>query len=571
MIATDTLKVGEGTPITFTQTGDLTAPAGDFKVSMLGTGSDYVDRVWLTMGFAGEQVFNDLSDEAVESIVVKTNPKKTSYTVGQTLDTTGLSIYELMNTGRTRDVESGWTVESVTFDTAGIQRIPVSYNGMTTTFTVVVHEIVPESLEIITPAEKTSFYVGEALDTSGLELKLTYNNGDVESVTSGYTASIDKFTQAGLTTVSITYAEFTVTYEVDVTTPSLLSLSITTLPTKTEYTAGEMFSTAGMVVTGNYSAGITSEITDYTYTPNGALTVGITEIVIEKNGYTATCPITVIAPVDEVEFVVAANDVVAVPGANFNVMFNVDAGATTSFESLEYVIYYDTRLTLVSNEFASLPEGWEVWDLIDGTNGVIKVAVIDENAVPVPATAEQLAYSLTFSVPDTVANGEILKFTVAEVLASDNTFSSVDGVGGEYEVLADTKITLAAGSDYVIDRANGLVYISHENTTVAEFYTNFACAVTVSSSSIVGTGATVKLELDGVAVDTLTVVLIGDVNRNGRIESNDYNTIQKGVLGTTNIPSPRSIAADVNGNGYIDTSDYMLVRKHIEGVINIHE
>jgi len=563
---------GNATAVEFTKTGDLTAPTGEFTVSMLGTGSDYVDRVWLTIGYAGEQVFNDLSNEAVESIVVKTLPTKTTYTVGQTLDTTGLSIYELMNTGRTRDVESGWTVDPVTFTTAGIQYVPVTYNGFTTTFSVVVQEIVPVELEIVTPADKTSFYVGETFDTTGLELKLTYNNGDVETVTTGYTASIDKVTVAGTSSVVITYCELTVSYDIEATNPSLLSISVTKLPTKTEYKAGEMFSTVGMVVTGNYSAGITNEITDYTFTPSGALTLGTTEVVISKNGYTATCPITVIEPVTEEAFTLSPADTVAVPESDFDVVVEVDSECL--FEGLEYVLEYLPHLTLNSVSAVSLPEGWELWVTQIDDYGIpkIKVALVDENDVPAPVTAEQLSISFSFAATG-VMNGEILVFDITKASATDENFSYVEGSDTTFEVLADTKIVLTAQSDYKIDRINGFVYITAASTKTDVFYSNFACNVSVTSSTagLVRSGDTVTLESDGVVVDTLTVVLIGDANGNGRIDSNDYSRIKNAFLNKTTLDVALFTAADVNGNGTIDTSDYMLVKKSIEGVVDIFD
>lgn len=51
----------------------------------------------------------------------------------------------------------------------------------------------------------------------------------------------------------------------------LTSIEITTLPTKTKYTEGEKFSTAGMKVTAKYSDGTSKEITNYTLSPNTTL------------------------------------------------------------------------------------------------------------------------------------------------------------------------------------------------------------------------------------------------------------------------------------------------------------
>lgn len=60
----------------------------------------------------------------------------------------------------------------------------------------------------------------------------------------------------------------------------LTSIEITTLPTKTTYTEGEKFSTAGMKVTAKYSDGTSKEITNYTFSPYTALKTTDKKIVI---------------------------------------------------------------------------------------------------------------------------------------------------------------------------------------------------------------------------------------------------------------------------------------------------
>ena len=124
----------------------------------------------------------------------------------------------------------------------------------------------------------------------------------------------------------------------------------------------------------------------------------------------------------------------------------------------------------------------------------------------------------------------------------------------------------------MIDRERGLLFISHAETSVEEFRSNLSCDVTISSSlAIVGTGVVVSLELDGEALDSLTVILPGDVNGNGKIDSTDYTMAKRGYLGTLSLNEARSIGADANRNGYIDTSDYLLIKKHYSNDINMYE
>lgn len=61
---------------------------------------------------------------------------------------------------------------------------------------------------------------------------------------------------------------------------TLTSIEITNLPTKTTYTEGEKYSTAGMKVTAKYSDGTSKEITNYTFSPYTALKTTDKKIVI---------------------------------------------------------------------------------------------------------------------------------------------------------------------------------------------------------------------------------------------------------------------------------------------------
>ena len=86
---------------------------------------------------------------------------------------------------------------------------------------------------------------------------------------------------AGNVSVKATYKAAPVT---------LSSIAITTPPTKTTYTAGESFNTAGMVVKATYSDSSTATVTGYTVSPSAALTTGNTSVTITytEGGVTKT-------------------------------------------------------------------------------------------------------------------------------------------------------------------------------------------------------------------------------------------------------------------------------------------
>ena len=97
-----------------------------------------------------------------------------------------------------------------------------TYNGITysKTCTVTVEDVpvppTPVSLTVSTKPTKTTYEIGESLNTSGLKLKLTYSDGSTETITSGFTTSGFSSTTAGTKTVTVKYGSLTTTFTVTV-------------------------------------------------------------------------------------------------------------------------------------------------------------------------------------------------------------------------------------------------------------------------------------------------------------------------------------------------------------------
>lgn len=82
-------------------------------------------------------------------------------------------------------------------------------------------------------------------------------------------------------------------YNDSIIAPDLVSIAVTTAPTKTAYVEGETFDSTGMVVTGHYSNETSKEISDYTVSPSEALTLEDTVVTISYEGKTTNISITV--------------------------------------------------------------------------------------------------------------------------------------------------------------------------------------------------------------------------------------------------------------------------------------
>ena len=240
---------------------------------------------------------------ALSSIAVTTKPTKTSYIVGETLNTSGMVVRATYSDGSTANV-TGYTCSPTQLTAVGTKAITVSYteDGITktTSFTVTVVKKTLSSLSVTTKPAKTTYTVGETLDTSGMVVRATYSDGSTANVT-GYTCSPTTLNKEGSQTITVSYTEGGVTkttsFTVTVANPTLTGIEVKTMPTKTTYYVGESFNQNGLTLTATYSNGSTKTITSgFTCTGfNGSaigkqsITVSYTEgSVTKKKTFTVT-------------------------------------------------------------------------------------------------------------------------------------------------------------------------------------------------------------------------------------------------------------------------------------------
>ena len=77
------------------------------------------------------------------------------------------------------------------------------------------------------------------------------------------------------------------------------------------------------------------------------------------------------------------------------------------------------------------------------------------------------------------------------------------------------------------------------------------------------TGNTIKNKIAG---KTYTVVVLGDANGDGNVNSGDLFAIQKHLVGSKMISDvPLKTAADVNRDGTINSGDLFTIQKHLLG------
>ena len=86
-------------------------------------------------------------------------------------------------------------------------------------------------------------------------------------------------------------------------------------------------------------------------------------------------------------------------------------------------------------------------------------------------------------------------------------------------------------------------------------------------SEMIATGSTVRLITDDMLIDTLTVIVCGDVNGDAVSDTNDLDILKYHYAGwdgyAEQILFPES--ADINGDGIMTRSDVMLLARRLTG------
>ncbi len=138
-------------------------------------------------------------------------------------------------------------------------------------------------------------------------------------------------------------------------------------------------------------------------------------------------------------------------------------------------------------------------------------------------------------------------------------------------VPAGNSLTLTDSSTYVLfDETITNVSIG---TTVSAFVNQFSNAgitvstpagVFLSDTDLVGTGCVVSLTVDGAVVDTLTIVVTGDLSGDGLSDRTDLALLQQYYCGY-NVTIDYPAAADLNGDGKMTRADAMVLARWLAG------
>lgn len=156
-------------------------------------------------------------------------------------------------------------------------------------------------------------YIGQTLNTTGLEILVTKGDGSTQTITSGYTVDKTNPLTSADSNVTVTYQGKTATFSITVlpvpVDPVILKIEIVTQPAKTEYVEGDMLDLTGMKVEAVYSDSSRIDVTGSCTNSMSAakLATSDSSVTISYESFTASLTITVKTLVPATaDFVIAA-------------------------------------------------------------------------------------------------------------------------------------------------------------------------------------------------------------------------------------------------------------------------
>ncbi len=398
-----------------------------------------------------------------------------------------------------------------------------STGGMTYEFTVHVREV--DEIVISKYPTKTTYLLGESLDTSGMEVTAMYNDGYTKNVSnyevSGFDSSVE-----GQNTLTVKWYDlygysYTKTFTVTIVDPSpkLTGISIETLPTKTSYELREKIDLTGMVVNGSYTDGSTKEITDYTVSGYNALKSGYQIITVKFGDFSD-------------QFIVSVGDVsgetepvITEPLEAYKLYFN----KPSNWGSIVYAHYWnDESGTSWPGEVCTYI-GDDVWSIevpAEFENVIFNDYNLQTADLVIPGT-DMIATATSTEQYTNVTWQPYIEDTSTEVTESDTVSTTSSETTTITAPVENTAVTTV-----VTDPA--------ENTTVSTVVTDPAENTTVSTVvTDPAENTTVTTEITDPAENTTVTTEITD--------SAENTTVSTVVTEPTEIKTDATVSTDLEG------------------------
>lgn len=250
-------------------------------------------------GIGSEITLVEYEEKILSSIAVTTVPTKTDYYVGESLNISDLVVTGTYTDSSSEIIMGGLSFSPNILSASGTQIVTITHtmSGLSTNFSVTVIDVPLTSISVTNMPNKTSYYLGNSLITTGLVVTGIYDNNEQIDVTGSCLFSPTVFNNVGTQVVTVTHtvSGLTTHFSITVMDATLTSIAVTNLPNQTVYNLGSSLVTTGLVVTGTYSNSQQANVTsDCSFSPTTFHNLGTQIIAVTHVSSTLTTTFSVV-------------------------------------------------------------------------------------------------------------------------------------------------------------------------------------------------------------------------------------------------------------------------------------
>lgn len=283
-------------------------------------------------------------------------------------------------------------------------------------------------------------------------------------------------------------------------------------------------------------------------------------------------------PIDLTEFNKLLDETAAAKAAKISVTTYID-GTLGSEDKAKYssaaIDTIESKITAYVTEGLTIEDQTVVNTFIESIRSEISaLEVLTYTEYLATATSEYEAVADSSIYTETTWNAYKSAYDAAKAL----TNAAQSDINAALTSLANAKSGLALsayfgkaeGTTTVIDKEAGIIYgLSDEGLSDIEAYIDYAGGTVEYEETDYGfgTGTVVKFMVGGEAIEEYTIIIFGDVNGDGVVDTFDYATLAGIVNGDIDVDEDSAIykAADIFADGSIDTFDLAVLAAYTIG------
>ncbi len=294
-----------------------------------------------------------------------------------------------------------------------------------------------ESISISKMPNKTSFFVGDKFDSSGLEISVNYSNGQKEIINSDYSVSCD-LSSAGEKTATVSYKGKSTTFTVNVQELLVDSISLQSTDVKKEYYVGESVDADAINLLVNCNNGSSNVITsgftlDYDFS-----TPGEKKVTISYGGKSTSYDVIVVEKTTAKKANIKISSTECEAGNNTAVYVSLkgngiyDGNMTIQYDASKLKINNVKTLDALKDKTVSINKEY--------ANDKIRVSFSGTDVIPSDSDILKLEFSVLDGTEGT-ADISIAEAKLYDIAANSIDLNITNGVANVYPSVSNFEIT----------------------------------------------------------------------------------------------------------------------------------